>query len=100
MCRAVITYVSHELRTPITALQAVLENVVDGIEPLDDEKLHTMLAQVDRLRRLVQRLLDLSRLESGAVPLERRSFAIAPMLEHAVRETRLHAGDISFRVAV
>jgi signal transduction histidine kinase len=98
--RDLIANVSHELRTPITALQAVLENVVDGIEPLDDEKLHTMLAQVERLGRLVQRLLDLSRLESGAVPLERRSFAVEPMLEHAVRETRLHAGDISFRVAV
>jgi signal transduction histidine kinase len=98
--RDLIANVSHELRTPITALQAVLENVVDGVEPLDDEKLHTMLAQVERLGRLVQRLLDLSRLESGAVPLERRPFAVAPMLEHAVRETRLHAGDVRFEVAV
>jgi signal transduction histidine kinase len=98
--RDLIANVSHELRTPITALQAVLENVVDGVEPLDDEKLHTMLAQVERLGRLVQRLLDLSRLESGVVPLERRQFAVGPMLDHAVRETRLHAGDVQFHVDV
>jgi signal transduction histidine kinase len=59
-----------------------------------------MLAQVERLGRLVQRLLDLSRLESGAVPLDRREFELAPMIELAVRETRLHAGSVQLRVEV
>src|SRR5262245_56913607 len=59
-----------------------------------------MLAQVERLGRLVQQLLDLSRLESGGVPLDRRVFDVAPMLELAVRETRLHAGSIRLTVAV
>ena len=54
-----------------------------------------MLAQVERLGRLVQQLLDLSRLESGTLPLDRRLFEIEPMLELAVRESRLHAGDVT-----
>ena len=45
-----------------------------------------MLAQVERLGRLVKQLLDLSRLESGAVPLDRPEFRVEPLLAHAVRE--------------
>jgi signal transduction histidine kinase len=87
--RDLVANVSHELRTPITALQAKLENLVDGVEEPDPVTLQTMLAQAQRLGRLVTQLLDLSRLESGAVPLERRDFVVAPMLELAVRESQL-----------
>jgi signal transduction histidine kinase len=98
--RDLVANVSHELRTPITALQALLENLVDGVEPPDTDTFRTMLSQVERLGRLVQQLLDLSRLESGGVPLDRRVFDVEPMLEHAVREMRLHAGDVRLSVDV
>jgi signal transduction histidine kinase len=88
--RDLVANVSHELRTPITALQAVLENIVDGVATADPETLRTMLTQVERLGRLVQQLLDLSRLEAGTLPLERQAFDVEPMLEHAMRESRLH----------
>ena len=58
--RDLVANVSHELRTPITALQAVLENIVDGVATADPETLRTMLAQVERLGRLVQVLLHAS----------------------------------------
>jgi signal transduction histidine kinase len=89
--RDLIANVSHELRTPITALRAVLENLVDGVEPPDAATLRTMTSQVERLGRLVDQLLDLSRLEAGVVPLERRSFALEPMLERVAEETRITA---------
>jgi signal transduction histidine kinase len=82
--------VSHELRTPISALRAVLENLVDEVEPPDPETLRVMLAQVERLGRLVKQLLELSRLEAGVVPLERRTFEVRPLLEEAVHEARVH----------
>src|SRR5207249_5983559 len=91
--RDLVANVSHELRTPITALQAVLENLVDGVGKADPETLRTMLAQVERLGRLVQQLLDLSRLESGTLPLDRDLFDVRPMIEHAIRESQLHATD-------
>ena len=87
--RELIANVSHELRTPISALRAVLENIVDGVEPPDPVTLQTMLAQVDRLGRLVAQLLDLSRLEAGEAAIARRSFAVAPVLEAAVREAQI-----------
>jgi signal transduction histidine kinase len=98
--RDLVANVSHELRTPITALQAGLENLVDGVEPPDPQTLRTMLAQVERLGRLVTQLLDLSRLEAGTVPLDRQDFAIRPMLEHAVRESQLHAPGVNIFVDV
>ena len=87
--RELIANVSHELRTPISALHAVLENIVDGVEPAEPETLRTMLAQVDRLGRLVSQLLDLSRLEARDTTLEARPFAVAPLLEAAVREAQI-----------
>ena len=100
MRRDLVANVSHELRTPITALQAGLENLVDGVEPPGPEQLRTMLRQVERLGRLVTQLLDLSRLESGAIPLQRRPFEVRRVLEDAVDESRLHAPDVEVSVAV
>jgi signal transduction histidine kinase len=78
--RDLIANVSHELRTPIGALRAALENLVDGVERPDPETLAAMLAQVERLGALVEQLLDLSKLESGAVPLDRRPVEAAALL--------------------
>jgi len=100
MRRDLVANVSHELRTPITALQAQLENIVDGVASADTEVLRTMLAQVGRLGRLVQQLLDLSRLESGTLPLDRDLFEVEPMLEHALRDSRTNANGVRIDVEV
>jgi signal transduction histidine kinase len=73
--RDMIANVSHELRTPVAALQAELENMVDGVTTPTPETLALALAQTERLSRLVTDMLDLSRLEAGAVDLD-----IAPVL--------------------
>lgn len=85
-----IANVSHELRTPITALQAVLENIVDGVEEPDEERFKVMLSQVQRLGDLVNQLLDLSKLEAGAVPLERRDFDVSGFIDGVLAESALH----------
>ena len=89
MRRDLVANVSHELRTPIGALQALLENLADGVEPPDPAALRTALAQTERLGRLVEQLLDLSRLESGGLALEPVSFAVRELLEQATRECEL-----------
>ncbi|WP_440098873.1 DUF4153 domain-containing protein [Streptosporangium sp. H16] len=84
--RELVANVSHELRTPITALRAVLENVVDGVSDPDPVTLGTALAQTERLGRLVAQLLDLSRLESGARLIEREDVELRQLCEQALRE--------------
>jgi len=99
MRKDLIANVSHELRTPLTALQATLENIVDGVAPADQATLQTMHAQTQRLGRLVEQLLDLSRLESRSVPLNLQPFAVKPMLEQTVRESKL-GPDRGARIAI
>ena len=84
-----VATVSHELRTPISALQAVLENMVDGVTAPDEDTLRTALTQTHRLGRLVTQLLDLSRLESGAVPLNRSRVDVGAWLADVVAQSAI-----------
>jgi len=84
--RDLVANVSHELKTPITAIRAHLENLLDGVERPDPETLQVMLTQSERLGRLVDQLLDLSRLESGDVPLDRAPVELAPLVTQVMSE--------------
>lgn len=64
--RRLTTDVAHELRTPLMAIQATVEAIQDGVFPADEERLATIGGETRRLSRLVDALLQLSRLESGA----------------------------------
>ncbi|GAB3078000.1 DUF4153 domain-containing protein [Pedococcus soli] len=86
--RDLVANVSHELRTPISALQAVLENLVDGVSEPGPEELRSALAQTERLGRLVGDLLDLSRVEEGVTPLQVAEVDVAELLEEAVAQAR------------
>jgi signal transduction histidine kinase len=88
-----VANVSHELKTPISALRAHLENLLDGVEQPDRATLQLMLAQSERLSRLVEQLLDLSRLESGDIPFERTAIELAPLVSEVVDELQMTAGD-------
>ncbi len=85
--RDLVANASHELRTPISALRAVLENLVDGVAEADEQTLRAMLGQTERLQRLVAQLLDLSRLEAGAEVLDARRFDIVALLDEVAEET-------------
>nr|WP_240809290.1 DUF4153 domain-containing protein [Microbispora catharanthi] len=98
--RELVANVSHELRTPITGLQAVLENIVDGVTPPDLDTLGTALAQTQRLGRLVAQLLDLSRLDSGARLIEREELDLASLCRQAVSEAALARDDVTVASAV
>ncbi|MFF9278696.1 sensor histidine kinase [Streptomyces griseosporeus] len=89
--KELVANVSHELRTPIAGLRAVLENVVDGIAEADPETMRTALQQTERLGRLVETLLDLSRLDNGVVPLRKRRFEVWPYLSGVLKEAQMVA---------
>ena len=84
--KELIANVSHELRTPISALRAVLENVVDGVTEPDPPTMRLALEQAERLGRLVSTLLDLSRIDAGAVELDREDVALEEFLGTVARE--------------
>jgi signal transduction histidine kinase len=86
--RGLVANVSHELRTPISALQAVLENLVDGVSDPGPDELRTALAQTERLGRLVGDLLDLSRVEEGATPLRLKEVRLSDIFDDAIAQAR------------
>ncbi|MFE3755790.1 ATP-binding protein [Nocardia tengchongensis] len=102
--REFIANVSHELRTPITALGAVLENLVDGVAQPDPATLRTAHAQTQRLSLLVSELLALSSIEAGAVRLDREPVALEPLLAEVVAEAEVMAAAVDrpvrFTIAV
>lgn len=98
--RDLIANVSHELRTPISALQAVLENIVDGVSEPDQPTLNAALAQTDRLGRLVKDLLDLSRIEAGIAPMHTELVCVQDLLQGAAQEAAMGPGLVGFEVDV
>ena len=68
-----VSNVSHELRTPLTAIKGSVDNMLDGITGALNDKQSRYLARIksnaDRLGRLINELLDLSRIESGKIDL-------------------------------
>ncbi|HEV3480541.1 MAG TPA: ATP-binding protein [Gaiellaceae bacterium] len=96
--RDLVANASHELRTPLGALRARLENIADGVEPADPTAIADVLSQVERLGGLVEQLLDLSKLESGAVPLELTEVRAGELFDDAAAEWSEHAGVRGVRI--
>lgn len=70
--RDFISNISHELRTPLASLRALVETLRDGAlddPPAAQRFLDRIETEVDALAQMVQELLELSRIESGRVPL-------------------------------
>jgi signal transduction histidine kinase len=97
--RGLVANVSHELRTPLAVLRVRFENLLDGVEPLDRDAIAASLAEVERLTVLVERILDLSRLESGASPLHLEQVDLAEVVDEATAGHDLDRIDVELQVA-
>lgn len=98
--RQLVATVSHELRTPLAGQRALLENLVDGVVRPDDAALHAALAQSERLSDLVEDLLEVSRVDGGAVRLALEPVPVAELLQASVAESALGARPVRYEVSV
>ena len=78
---ALIGDVSHELRTPLTSLGGYLEGMMDELFPADEQTFALMNQEVRRMRRLVDDLQTLSRVEAGQFSLDHAYFDIRRSVE-------------------
>lgn len=82
------TNISHELRTPLTLILAPLEPMLGGqIGNFDEQQIHhlaTIRGNALKLLKLIDDLLDLSRLEDSRLRLRLAPFALAPLMAHLV----------------
>jgi len=84
--------VSHELKTPLTGLRMavylLLEKTLGPLAPQQREMLESARDDADRLLKILDSLLDLTRLEAGASALERRKIPVAGLLHGIAEEAR------------
>jgi signal transduction histidine kinase len=80
-----VSHVSHELRTPLASIKGSVDNMLDGITGVVNDKqqqyLFRMRNNTDRLIRLINDLLDLSRIESGKIKLRIQTVAIKDIIK-------------------
>ncbi|HUQ38833.1 MAG TPA: ATP-binding protein [Acidimicrobiales bacterium] len=84
---ALLRSVSHDLRTPLSTIRAVATDLSEADYDLDTrtELLALVASEAERLDRLVANLLDLSRIEAGALRPDRQSVSIEELFEDTVR---------------
>ena len=95
--RRLTTDVAHELRTPLMGIQATVEAIIDGVFEADEERLAAINSETMRLKRLVEALLNLSRLESGSVPFHEEHIDLVELLAGLIisHEALLEAAELS-----
>lgn len=89
--REFIANISHELRTPVTVIRGSLEAIRDGVvtEKEDVEEFHEqMYNESIFLQRLINDLLDLSRLQNTDFPIEKDKLNLCDVIQDAVRGSR------------
>jgi two-component system phosphate regulon sensor histidine kinase PhoR len=92
MRRTFVADVSHELRTPIASIAAAAETLAEAQPDKAEsaELLGLIRRQSDRMRELIDDLMDLAQIESGAVPLVREEIPLREMLAEVAED--LEAG--------
>ncbi len=82
-----VSKVSHELRTPLSSINAYIELLLDG-EATDEKSQHEFYEiiknEADRLNRLIDNMLNISRIEAGIVKIERTEVDFAKAIRRAV----------------
>ena len=92
--RDFVSNVSHELRTPLTSLKLITETLSDSAmddPPAQRKFLKQMETEIDNLTQLVQELLELSRIESGLVPLQKTAIDPCTLVNEAATRMQVQA---------
>jgi two-component system phosphate regulon sensor histidine kinase PhoR len=89
-----VSSVSHELRTPLSSLKGFVEMLIDG--EAGDEKTRRefyeiIQAETDRLNRLIDNILNISRIEAGVIKVAKTDLSLAVVITEAVEVMRPQA---------
>jgi two-component system phosphate regulon sensor histidine kinase PhoR len=89
-----VSGVSHELRTPLSSIKAYIEMLVDG-EAADEqtrqEFYNIIQSETNRLSRLIDNILNISRIESGVVKVQREQVSLPKLISEAMDVMRPQA---------
>jgi len=91
-----VSHVSHELKTPLASIMAYSEMLVDG--EVDDEQTRrkfygVIQSQAERLSRLIEEILNISRIESGLVKVNKEPASLAMLIEEQMQMIKGYADE-------
>lgn len=97
-----VANVSHELRSPLTVVTGYLETLLDAknIDAESRAQLLSMNSQAERMNRIVNDLMLLSRLESEAPPDDRNAVPVAPIIRNIVEQAEALSGGKGHDIAL
>lgn len=97
-----VSIVSHELRTPLTSLKGSLQLVLDEALQLPKEErlqlLRVALASTDRLIRIINDILDISKVEAGGLRLHLKPCEIGELVKQSIQSVEQIAWSASVRL--
>jgi two-component system sensor histidine kinase KdpD len=101
---SLLSSVSHDLRTPLATITGAATTILESRSPLDQrtqqELLESVRDEADRLNRLVQNLLEMTRLESGALELRRDWHPLEEVIGAALRRLARSLGARRVTVSI
>lgn len=101
---ALLNSISHDLRTPLVSITGALSSLTNDQVTLDDSArrslIETASEEADRLNRLVGNLLDMTRLESGAMHVKHEACDLQDLVGSSLEEVGLRLGNRSVTVDV
>jgi two-component system phosphate regulon sensor histidine kinase PhoR len=96
-----VSNVSHELRTPLASIKAYIEMLIDG-EAVDQKTQHefydVIQNEANRLGRLIDNILNISRIESGLVKIEKKPQSLMVILKEAIEVISPQAKTRNIRI--
>jgi signal transduction histidine kinase len=97
-----VSHVSHELRTPLTSIQWSIENLLDGIPEPPPPKIRKYLEGISssskHLARMIENLLDISRIEAGRIEIHAERLPIATEIQNALEQVQTLADRKAIRL--
>ncbi len=96
-----VSYVSHELKTPLASITAYAEMLLDGEaddEPTRREFVAVIHSQAKRLNRLIEDMLNISRVESGLMPIRKTPLSLTLLVEEQVQMIRSFAEERNVQI--
>ncbi len=91
-----VNHVSHELKTPLASITAYSEMLLEdeaGTEEMRKEFCTVIQSQAQRLNRLIEDILNVSRIESGLVKVEKKPISLAVLIKEQTRMLKSYAEE-------
>lgn len=97
-----VSHVSHELKTPLSSINAYSEMLLDG--EADDEKTRkefyeVIQSQAKRLNRLIEDILNTSRIESGLIKVDKKPLSLTMLIEEQLQMMKKYAQEKNISIS-